>query len=193
MADLFVDGFKNKEKYKKVIISIEQHNNNVKTWMANNDNSQNEFYTLFDGYQIKFPYRVFFIDDNELYEELDEEEKIIYDCIFTRHCDGYIREKHIRNILSKDFDDNCMPYILRVAFEYVIEIVDLVYKELVNRNNELFHKFCINNIQIVKKNYQRMVSYWNYFYRDKCFRFENYIGRKLFKKCFCPNINFEKQ
>lgn len=76
-----------------------------------------------------------------------------------------------------------MPYILRVASEYVIEIVDLVYKELVNRNNELFHKFCINNIQIVKKNYQRMVSYWNYFYRDKCFRFKNYIGRKLFKKC----------
>ena len=64
MADLVVDGFKNKEKYKKVIISIEQHNNNVKTWMADNDNSQNEFYTLFDGYQIKFPYRVFYIDDN---------------------------------------------------------------------------------------------------------------------------------
>ena len=161
--------------------------------MADSYNSQNEFYTLSDGCQIKFPYRVFFIDDNELYEELDEEEKIIYDCIFTRHCDGYIREKHIRNILSKDFDDNCMPYILRVASEHVIEIVDLVYKKLANRNNELFHKFCINNIQLVKKNYQRMVSYWNYFYRDKCFRFKNYIGRKLFKKCFCPNINFEKQ
>ena len=64
MADLFVDGFKNKEKYKKVIISIEQHNNNVKTWMADSYNSQNEFYTLSDGCQIKFPYRVFFIDDN---------------------------------------------------------------------------------------------------------------------------------
>ena len=46
MADLFVDGFKNKEKYKKVIISIEQHNNNVKTWMADSYNSQNEFYGL---------------------------------------------------------------------------------------------------------------------------------------------------
>jgi hypothetical protein len=29
MIDLFVDGFKNKEKYKKVIISIEQHNNKL--------------------------------------------------------------------------------------------------------------------------------------------------------------------
>lgn len=61
MIDLFVDGFKNKEKYKKVIISIEQHNNNVKTWMADSYNSQNEFYTLSGGCQIKFPYRVFLL------------------------------------------------------------------------------------------------------------------------------------
>ena len=37
-----------------------------------------------------------------------------------------------------------------------------------------------------------MVSYWNCFHRDKCFRFKNYVGGKLFKECFCPNVNFEK-
>jgi len=86
--------------------------------------------------------------------------------------------------LSVDFPDWSIPYIVKVCDEYVIEILQLVYEELKGKDTEAIKYFCKNNRQAFCKSYNRMISYWNEFYRNDCYRYENYIGSKLFIECF---------
>lgn len=149
------------------------------------DECTNEEYLLLDSSTITFPYRVYFVDDEKIYNELeDKEEKYIYSCIFTRSCDGYVRQKYLREILENDFPQWCMPYILKMSSEYVVEIIDDIYEYMKTRDNTLFQIFCENNIYMFRRSYSRMVSYWNEYYRDSCNKFHNYVGYRLYAKCF---------
>ena len=98
--------------------------NNVSCGILDEYNSDKETYYLTDGSEIRFPYRIYFEDDDNAYKELNGLEKSIYDCIFTRHCHGRIREKHLRNLLTAGMNEWFMPYILRLSSEYVIEMFD---------------------------------------------------------------------
>ena len=157
-------------------------------------NSENEKYSLSNGEAVCFPYRLLYADDDDgFYNKLpDIESKLIYDCIFTRSSDGYVREKHLRNILSAEIPEWCLPYVLRCASDYVVEIVTAVYDNLKERDNADIHSFCRSNPEMTKRAYTRMVSYWNEFYRYDCYRFYDYVGQKLFKECILPGVNFEK-
>lgn len=44
--------------------------------------------------------------------------------------------------------------------------------------------FCLENIESFCKSYNRMISYWNEYYKYKYKDFQQYIGRKLFRECF---------
>lgn len=143
-----------------------------------------EEYVLLDGSTISFPYRMYFIDDEMIYNELeDREEQFVYSCIYTRSCDGYVRQRHLRRIMEADFPQWCMPYILKLSSEYVVEIIDDIYDYMKTRDNTSFQVFCRNNPYIFRNSYSRMVSYWNEFYRCRCYKFHNYVGYRLYKEC----------
>lgn len=145
-----------------------------------------------DGSTISFPYRLYFIDDENVYNELSsKEEKCIYDCIFTRSCDGYVRQKHLKNLLIDDMPEWCMPYILKLSSEYVEEIICDIYDFMKSRDNNLFQVFCAKNPYMFRYDYSRMTSYWNEFYREKCYIFHNYVGYKLYKECFGYSRRFD--
>ncbi len=192
--NMFVDGFPYhiKKEYQNVIAVIcVKTINNVAVGVQDGYNSENEYYLLSDGTKIKFPYRIYFVDDDSVYEKLTNIEKMIYDCIFTRSCDGHIREKHLINLLNTKIPEWCMPYILKISSEYVVEIIELIYDSLKNKDNTSMQVFCLNNPKLLKRAYQRMVSYWNEYYRSRYRKFNAYVGRKLFRECFAPKINFE--
>jgi len=146
---------------------------------------------------LSFPYRLYTpeIEDSVLLG-LNDIERTILHCIYTRSCDGFIREKHIKYLLTSNFPEWSIPYIVKVCDEYVIEILQTVYDHLKNRNTDIFKQFCKENWRTFCKSYNHMVSYWNEFYRDDCYRYEDYVGRKLFIDCFgakrtmnCIDIN----
>lgn len=149
-------------------------------------------FSLSDGSKIKFPYRINLEDNETTYCTLSANEKLIYDCIFTRHCNGYIREKHLKRILKEIIPEWCIPYIISLSSEYIIEIIDIIFKYFNNKDDFLINEFCIRNKCNFKRLYQRMVSYWNEFYRKDYYRINNYVGYKLFKNCWLPNTNIEK-
>ena len=198
VESLFIESFpiELKEKYKRVFSKICPFaftKERYERYIAHGYNSDNEWYLLSDSEMIRFPYRVYLKDNDSVYLKLpDNESKLIYDCIFTRNCDGYVREKYLRNILDSDFPEWCIPYILRLSSEYVVEIVETIYETLKTRDNTDIQAFCRNNPKMVNRAYTRMVSYWDCFYKDKCWRFKDYVGRKLFRECFLPGVNFEK-
>lgn len=142
---------------------------------------------------VKIPYRIYFIDvEYEKIGCLTETQKIILYCIYTRSCNGYIREKYLKKLLDTDFEEWVIPFIVKLCDEYVVEILEVIYQNLKDRNNEDIKLFCWNNKELLKKSYSRMVSYWNEYYRNKENHFHRYVGRKLFRECLGYNRMFER-
>jgi hypothetical protein len=87
-------------------------------------------------------------------------------------------------LLITDFADWTIPYIVKACDEYVLEILEMIYEVLKEQDKERFKKFCYENSISFCKSYNRMISYWNVFYRDRYYKYHQYVGSKLFKECF---------
>lgn len=148
---------------------------------------------LLNGEKITFPYRVYYPDELENTQEgFTAAQQIIYHCIFSRSCNGYVREKHVRALLAAEMPDWAMPYIIKVCDEYVIEIPELVYGCLKDADTTLYKELCKKNLPLFLYGYRRMISYWNEFYRSECPEYAQYIGRRLYQECFGYTRAMEK-
>ncbi len=152
------------------------------------EQSENKCNYLIQGDTISFSCRIYYKDvfDNGT-GRFSPTQQLIYHCIFSRHYNGFTRQKHIEAILSLDeIPYWTFPYILKVCDEYVVEILECVYENIYQRNNDELKLFCIENIESFCLSYARMISYWNEFYRNRngCYQYKNYIGKKLFHDCF---------
>ena len=146
-----------------------------------------------NGKGIKFPYRIYYIDCSDQYiDTLNEQQKMILHCIYSRHYDGFIRQKHLKALLFMDFEDWAIPYIVKICDEYVVEIVEMTYEMLKEKDTTSIRRFCIENMHAFCKSYSRMTSYWNEFYREEYKNFHQYVGRKLFKECFGYSRSMER-
>lgn len=137
------------------------------------------------GKMVRFSYRIYGNEPDEEYiEALDKKRRLKLFCTYTRHNNGYIREKYLKRLLESDFENWCIPYIVKLCDEYVIEILEVVYQFLKERNNEDIKEFCKENKTAMEKSCSRMVSYWNEYYRQEKPNLNRYVGAKLFKECF---------
>lgn len=149
-------------------------------------------YKLNDN-DVAIPYRTYLLDISDIeYEKLSPIQKQILCCIYTRSCDGYIREKYLRKLLDMSFVQWVIPYIVKLCDEYVIEIIEIIYDKLKGRNNEDIQNFCENNKFLINKSYSRMISYWNEYYRGHESDFKRYVGRSLFRECLGYDRRFER-
>jgi len=155
--------------------------------------SENEIEYDLNNNRIKIPYRIYFMEPViTKINNLTERQKVILYCIYTRSNNGYIREKYLKKILEINFDNWVIPFIVKLCDEYVIEILEVIYDNLKNRNNQDIKEFSLENKSTIKKSYSRMISYWNEFYRNREYNFHKYIGRKLFRECLGYDKTFEK-
>ncbi len=158
-------------------------------------NGGEKIYDLSNDETVIVPYRLYFEDTltEEQEQKLTTTQKDIYHCIFTLCYDGHIREKHIIALLENDnIAEWVYPFILKNSSEYVVEILTTIYNKLKDKDNTLLKEFCKNNLQVFLYCHARMISYWDYFYRKDCYRYENYIGKKLFEECFGYSKRMEK-
>lgn len=181
-------------RIKKNVVAVEnvmsmKTYNNIKIGVSENDCN----FVLFNGQAISFPYRIYYMDKYETVSlQLSSCQRMIYHAIFTRSCDGFVREKHLKAILSEDFPTWVIPYIIKLTDEYVVEILDVTYKMLKKEKLEELQAFCVLNIQSFLKSHDRMISYWNEYYRNICPFYRNYIGKKLYSECLGYTKSMEK-
>lgn len=117
--------------------------------------------------------------DSATINQLTENQKLVLDCIYTRHHDGTIRERHLRNIFPNQ-KSWTVPYVLLLLGEYVEEIIGLVKNDLVEgTNQELYRKFVSENPAFWKKTKARVISYWNVYFRTKFEKIEQYPGMEI--------------
>lgn len=149
-------------------------------------------YTL-DESVVEIPYRMYLLDvaDAE-YEKLSQTQKQILCCIYTRSCNGYIREKYLRKLLDMPLEQWGIPFIVKLCDEYVLEILEIMYSKLKERNNTDIQSFCFKNKALINKSYSRMISYWNEYYREHELNFRKYVGRSLFRECLGYDRTFER-
>jgi len=72
---------------------------------------------------------------------LSAQELVILACIYTRHHDGFIRQKYLEKLFSQDEIWVC-PFVLQLIGEYVVEIIEGQYTEnCVNSNRKTWYPF----------------------------------------------------
>lgn len=173
------------------VVSLMPHNTYIDIRYAITE--ENVDYSV-DNSLVKIPYRMYYPDvQDDITNSLTGQQKMILHCIYSRCCDGYIRQKHLKSLLMMDCANWTIPYIIKDCDEYVIEILEMTYEILKQQDTERYKKFCYENSIVFCKSYNRMISYWNEYYRDRCYNFHHYVGRKLFRECFGYTRSLEQR
>lgn len=134
-----------------------------------------------NGDILEIPYRIY--NDLPNFSQLNslstQEVSIIY-CLFSRHTDGYIRQEMVKKLIEIELQDFMIAYVFLLVGEYVVEIINDIYP-FIKKNKELFIEFIKNNHDVTILTHQRMVSYWNEYYRHGRYKHLNdYPGKKVF-------------
>lgn len=97
-------------------------------------------------------------------------------CLFTRHHDGHVRQHALETVLRLD-TPWAAPFVVRLAGEYVIEIVEQIDEGLAQRPFDHLQAFVVANPDFVRLTRARVTSYWNCYYRHVPRR--DYAGFRL--------------
>jgi hypothetical protein len=133
------------------------------------------------GEQIEIPYRIYVDPPNQLIQEkLAGTERTILACIMTRHHDGHVREKYLRQIV-KSKEKWVIPFIIQLTGEYVIEILNVIYENLETLDKVTVKEFIVENADFFKRTKDRIRSYWNCYYWRPFTDFNDYVGQQIIK------------
>jgi hypothetical protein len=102
--------------------------------------------------------------------------KELVDCLLTRHHDGFVRERHLTRIISRNHIW-IPPFVIQLVGEYVIEILHVIQHNLNHLDTLIYGEFLQVNPELFATTKRRVTSYWNCYYRN-CRR-DEYAGFQL--------------
>ncbi len=144
---------------------------------------------------------------NRLYNEepspkaatgLSHLQQAVMHCIYTRHHDGFVRQRHVSALLSRD-DPWVIPYIVTLIGEYVLEIIQLIQQGLPDLEQSgsaarvRYGKFAAENHEFIDLTRQRVRSYWDCYYRDQYPDEEMYPGYQLVRAIRNAGLEYENE
>ncbi len=115
------------------------------------------------------------------------------DCLYTRHHDGFVRQKAVQRILAFE-EPWTVPFVIQLLGEYVIEICEDIRRyaetDLPQRPNMVreFRSFAADNPDFIVLTEQRATSYWECYYRGPHLFRDTYPGL-LALKMLVPSPN----
>jgi hypothetical protein len=84
---------------------------------------------------------------------------------FTRHHDGHVRERCLREVI-----DSPVPwgpaFVLRLIGEYVLEILDVICEHVPAVDEGGYRDFLRQNRRFYETTRSRVASYWDCYYRE---------------------------
>lgn len=120
---------------------------------------------------------------DDLAEQLPPAQSKILHCLYTRHHDGHVRQRHLSQIIDAT-DPWVVPFVVRLIGEYILEIVVVIREGLADLDlpdsphHQAYGRFCADNPDHILLTSQRVASYWNCYYRGR-FPHRSYPGRIL--------------
>jgi len=177
---------KSLEKDLNVVLEIIPFSeNNIKLCDGNTHKVDNLIHESFlilrlENEELTIPYRLYFNEPDPYKEKvLTELQKAILNCIYLRHHNGYLRQKRLEELKSS-YQFWVTPFIFQLLGEYVFEILEVIDKQLDDKQLENYKRFVIENPKYWQQTESRMISYWNEYYRQRFPNLKDYIGRLLF-------------
>lgn len=127
------------------------------------------------GERLVFPYRIYChrTDIDTALTHSSGDARVLALCMGTRHCDGYVREECLRQLIAID-RSWATPFIVQLLGEYVIEIVELIASSIPQLNAGQLGRFADDNPVFMAKTRRRAVSYWSCYHRARFSKLERY-------------------
>lgn len=113
------------------------------------------------------------IEDN-----LSETQKTILNCLLLRHYNGYVRQKRLKMLLNAN-DYFIIPFKFQLLGEYVIEILDDLNDHITESTISDYARLICQNQSYFKLTENRVISYWDEYYRSRYPKFNNYVGKLI--------------
>ena len=105
-------------------------------------------------------------------------EQFIVASWFTRHNDGYVRERFLR--LLPVYDQAwVIAYIVALCGEYVIQILRAIWERRNLFDPVVLGQWLRDNQPFYDQTRSRIISYWNCYYRKSFPRFTDYVGSHI--------------
>ena len=125
-----------------------------------------DFFTVMvAGEPVTIPYRIYNRERRRT-PSVTKTEALILHCLYSRHHDGFVRQRHLRELLGHP-EEWSAPFIMSLLGEYVLPIVQdiqaAVSTDAALREN--LRRFADENPAFTDLTRQRAISYWNAYYR----------------------------
>ena len=134
---------------------------------------------LLNGEKINIPYRIYFDEPKDIIE-LNSNQEIILNCLYSRHHNGFIRQKCIEKLLeNKNYW--ITPFFVQLFGEYIYKMME-IFNVYLNKNMDNCIKFFSENNNYWKKIESKVSSYWDAYYRKECPKYNKYLGKEIINK-----------
>jgi len=139
------------------------------------------FKVTVEGEELKIPYRIYYNETSLAnLNDLTQVQQDIVNCIYSRHHDGFVRQKCISKIIASKHNWTT-PFIIQIVGEYVIEILEVINDGINSLDKINLNNFLLSNKEFYKVTKDRVASYWNCYYRMQYSRKENFVGFKILR------------
>ena len=136
------------------------------------------FRVYVEGEEIAIPERIYLGQNVSGLKSLSPLQQEIISCFFTRSYNGYVREEYLKHIITAN-QPWVVPFVIRLLGEYVIEILQVIYENFKKIDIQLYCKFIEENPMFYEITKQRVISYWDCYYRSQYKDKNDYVGFKI--------------
>jgi len=155
--------------------------------------SKDNFVVDVDKEKIQIPYRVYLNKpQHEKIKQLNQTQKDIFNCIYSRHHNGRIRQESLEN-LNNRYSYWITPYRIQLLGEYVYEIIETLSIQLDNTVIDNCKRFLAENPTIAKRTKDRIVSYYGIYYSWNHPKFKDYLGKTIFDQIDQKYIGLDQE
>jgi hypothetical protein len=109
---------------------------------------------------------------------LSSAQRRILHCLYTRHDDGWVRQRHLEQVVLAS-DPWVIPFVVLLVGEYVVEIVERIDRALPDLDLRAYRAFASANPDLMELVGQRVASYWSYYHRHRYPQLRDYPGRRF--------------
>ncbi|MES6350833.1 hypothetical protein U6U03_12045, partial [Cutibacterium acnes] len=79
---------------------------------------------------------------------LPEKQRAVVACLYTRHCDGYVRDREVMKLLPIN-EPWVAPFVVQLAGEYVVQIIQHMYANVGVMPIDCYKRFAAENLGFI--------------------------------------------
>ena len=131
------------------------------------------------GEPVHIPARLYAAEPSELeLAALSDTQRDVLGCLYTRHHDGFVRQRHLHQILPCAHAWS-VPFVVQLVGEYVLEIHHDIEANLKRIDVDNLARFVGENRPFIERTRQRVASYWDCYFRSASPDLRDHVAHRI--------------